>query len=168
MKKSHRREIFIARVTFAIFLVVVALIVALIVVLVSSHLKKNKADDSSGKTPVTKEIEKPSSETIPDQPETEGIIEEDTQKDTEPSVDDNGGETDNGQGGDDVQGSTASRWTTDSVRFRVEPNTECEVITGLSAGTEVEFISEADGWSQVKYNGHTGYISSEYLSSTAP
>lgn len=155
MKKNHKREIFIARVTFAIFLVVVALIVALIVMLVSSHLRKKDAEGNKQQTPVTKDVE-PATEKVPDvvAPTTEGIIEDNDTQSTEPE--------------EDTQNSSTSRWTTDSVRFRVEPNTDCDVITGLSKGTEVEYISEDNGWTKVKFNGKTGYVSSEYLTATAP
>lgn len=175
MKNSHKREIFVARVTFAIFLVVVALIVALIVVLISSHINKTKETKNSQKAPVTNVSDTPI-ETIPEVPATEGIIEDGTQTPADaPASTDDG--TDTPAEGDDAAGTPAEpadvtagqkRWTTDSVRFRVEPNTECEVITGISPGTEVEFIAESGEWSQVKFDGRTGYIKSEYLTATAP
>lgn len=178
MKKSHKREIFVARVTFAIFLVVVALIVALIVVLISSHINKTKETKNSQKAPVTNVSDTPV-ETIPEVPDTEGIIEDGTQAaaDAPASGDDETGTGDTAAEGDNAADTPAEpaggtsgekRWTTDSVRFRVEPNTECEVITGISPGTEVEFIAESGEWSQVKFDGRTGYIKSEFLTATAP
>ena len=152
MKKSHKREIFVARVIFACFLLIVVVVIALIVVLISSHIKKN--DKTESQKPATI-LESDTQFDIPE-PDTEALspVTEAVEPDT--------------QAAEPVEQTGGSRWTTDSVRFRVEPNTDCEVITGLSAGTEVEFVSEADGWTQVKYNGYTGYISSEFLSTTAP
>ncbi|MDU6984979.1 MAG: C40 family peptidase, partial [Terrisporobacter othiniensis] len=47
------------------------------------------------------------------------------------------------------------------------PSTNNSVIGKLSSGDKVEVISTSNGWSKIKYNGQTGYVSSQYLSSTA-
>ena len=55
------------------------------------------------------------------------------------------------------------------VNFRSGPSTSYSVIGKLSNGDKVEVISTSNGWSKIKYNGKTGYVSSQYLSSsTAP
>ncbi len=54
-----------------------------------------------------------------------------------------------------------------SLNMRSGPSTSYSVINKLSNGTKVEVISTSNGWSKIQYNGQTGYVSSEYLSSTA-
>ena len=53
------------------------------------------------------------------------------------------------------------------VNFRSGPSTSYSVIGKLSNGDKVEVISTSNGWSKIKYNGKTGYVSSQYLSSSA-
>ncbi|MCC3863260.1 SH3 domain-containing protein [Terrisporobacter petrolearius] len=57
---------------------------------------------------------------------------------------------------------------TTSLNFRSGPSTSYSVIGKLSSGTKVEVLSTSNGWSKIKYDGKTGYVSSEYLSSSAP
>lgn len=149
MKKSHKREIFMARVIFAIFLVVVALIVALAVLLVSSHLKKDKPQKENPKT----SEQTSDNNTEPNtafEPGEDGITPDTTEPET------------------DVPEQTNSRWTTTSVNFRTEANTSCDVIATLAEGTEVEWQSEENGWAAVTYDGKSGYISTEYLTDVDP
>ena len=53
--------------------------------------------------------------------------------------------------------------TTASVNMRQEPNTEAAVVTVLPEGFEVKYISEDNDWTQVEYEGQTGYVSSDFL-----
>lgn len=55
-----------------------------------------------------------------------------------------------------------------SLNMRSEPSTKSLIITKLARGTIVVVESELNGWSKVTANGKTGYISSQYLSNTAP
>lgn len=82
--------------------------------------------------------------------------------------------------------SATSMWTTVDVKFRTEPNTECEVIKVLSAGTEVmtcevkasmtgtDENGEAtasklpDGWAFVKVDDKLGFVSEKYLTDQKP
>ncbi|MCC3867542.1 C40 family peptidase [Terrisporobacter mayombei] len=57
---------------------------------------------------------------------------------------------------------------TTSLNFRSGPSTSYSIIGKLSSGTKVELISTSNGWSKIKYDGKTGYVSSQYLSSSAP
>ncbi len=41
------------------------------------------------------------------------------------------------------------------------------MIGTLSKGSKVEVISTSNGWSKIKYDGQTAYVSSQYLSSSA-
>ena len=56
-------------------------------------------------------------------------------------------------------------WRTSTrVNFRKGASTDAAVIRTLNAGVKVEIVSyDADAWSQVKADGVTGYIKSEYL-----
>ena len=75
--------------------------------------------------------------------------------------------------GDYVEKDTSSTKTTkyvnaSSLNFRSGPSTSYSVIGKLSSGDKVEVISTSNGWSKIKYDGKTGYVSSKYLSSSAP
>lgn len=53
--------------------------------------------------------------------------------------------------------------TTSGVNMREKADKAATIITVVPEGTEVEFISEDNGWTEVVYQGQTGYISSDYI-----
>ena len=53
--------------------------------------------------------------------------------------------------------------TTSNVNLRTEPNTDCEILVVIPKGTEVQKLSEKDGWAKITYEEKTGYVSAEYL-----
>lgn len=53
-----------------------------------------------------------------------------------------------------------------TVNVRKKADKTAELLTQLSLNTAVEVISEENGWSEIKVNGQTGYISSSLLSAT--
>jgi mannosyl-glycoprotein endo-beta-N-acetylglucosaminidase len=55
-----------------------------------------------------------------------------------------------------------------SLNLRSAPSSSASVITKLARGTVVNFYSEANGWAKVTANGQTGYVSSQYLSTSEP
>ncbi|ETI66206.1 mannosyl-glycoprotein endo-beta-N-acetylglucosamidase, partial [Neobacillus vireti LMG 21834] len=55
-----------------------------------------------------------------------------------------------------------------SLNLRTAASTSAAIITKLARGTIVTVHSEENGWSRVTANGQTGYVSSQYLSKTAP
>lgn len=56
------------------------------------------------------------------------------------------------------------RKTTTAVNVRPEPNTEQARVGRLDKGAEVEFIQEYnEEWSEIRYDGKTAYINSQYL-----
>ena len=57
--------------------------------------------------------------------------------------------------------------TATTLNVRSGAGTNYSIIGSLSKGTKVEVISTKNGWSKIKYNGSTGYVSSQYLSSSA-
>lgn len=138
MKKSHRKDVLIARIIFAVACVLLILIIVGAVVLIRGRLEDGK--------------DKPKN-----QPQAVG-------KDTQEA----GGAT---QGADPVPEPEPSQVqerrtilrTTDDVRLRREPNTDCEVITVIDSGTMLEMLGEETGWAFVDYQGQTGYVSKDYL-----
>lgn len=55
-----------------------------------------------------------------------------------------------------------------AVNVRTEPSAESDAVIAYENGTEVNVISEADGWAEIEINDTTAYISSSYLSTEAP
>jgi len=60
-------------------------------------------------------------------------------------------------------------WITASgVNFRLEPNTDCEVLHKLGRNTKMILQYERDGWGAVEYDGIKGYVSMDYLTVEEP
>ena len=59
---------------------------------------------------------------------------------------------------------TVIMYTVKQAELRREPRREAEVIEILDIGESVEVMENRGEWSQVLYNGETGYIRREYLS----
>ena len=58
--------------------------------------------------------------------------------------------------------------TGNSVNVRTGPSTSYKSTMKLNKGNKVEYISSSGNWSKIMYNGKTGYMSSQYLSTTNP
>ncbi len=52
---------------------------------------------------------------------------------------------------------------TTNLRMREGPNSAAGVITVLNKGTEVQCTGKNDAWARVTYNGRTGYVSLDYV-----
>lgn len=50
------------------------------------------------------------------------------------------------------------------VRFRVQPNTNCDTIQILAGGTSVEITGTKDGWYAVRHGGKDGYVRCDLIS----
>lgn len=139
MKKSHRKDVIIARIIFAVVLLVLIALIVGAVILIRGHMAEKSAQESQSAI-VTEDSQEqqPVVDTQAVEPE---ITTEDTQEPEPNPV---------------VQ-------TTTGVNLRKEPNTECEVLTILEQGTMLELIGEEDGWAVVDYQGQIGYVKSEYL-----
>jgi uncharacterized protein YgiM (DUF1202 family) len=134
MKKSHRRDVIIARIIFAVFLIV---LIAAITMLVRYALAR-WVPQTPASTETQTETETQQYFVIdPNQPETQ-------EPETETQV-------------------TVMVQTTRRVNLRTEPNTDCEVVTVLEAGTLLELQEESDGWAFVVYDEQTGYVSTDYI-----
>jgi len=60
-----------------------------------------------------------------------------------------------------------TRWVVQSLNMRKGPGTEHSVLTSIPTGEELHVTALAsNGWSEVSYNGKTGYVSGKYLSET--
>lgn len=59
-------------------------------------------------------------------------------------------------------------YATDSVNVRSSPSTSGTRIGSLSEGDSVTRTGIGDGWSRIKYEGQTAYVSSSYLDTTKP
>ena len=59
-------------------------------------------------------------------------------------------------------------YATAGVNIRAKASTDADVIGTLIAGYSVTRTSDSNGWSKVDYNGQTGYIKSDYLTTTKP
>lgn len=57
--------------------------------------------------------------------------------------------------------------TTDAVRLRAEPNTECEVLDLLEAGTILIQKEEVEGFALVEWKEQAGYVSLDYVREAA-
>ena len=56
--------------------------------------------------------------------------------------------------------------STESLKVRKEPNTNCEVIDSLIKNTQVSIIKEIEGWYEIKIGNQIGYVSNKYISNT--
>ncbi|MGL4911657.1 MAG: SH3 domain-containing protein [Romboutsia sp.] len=72
-------------------------------------------------------------------------------------------------GNDSNQGNTSNssgikkQVNTNGLNMRSGAGTSYRVITKLNKGTQVEVISQSNGWTKIKYDGRLGYVSSQYL-----
>jgi mannosyl-glycoprotein endo-beta-N-acetylglucosaminidase len=55
-----------------------------------------------------------------------------------------------------------------SLNMRSSAAGSASIVTKLSRGTLVTILSEGNGWAKVAVNGKTGYVSTQYLSTTPP
>ncbi len=57
--------------------------------------------------------------------------------------------------------------TTDGARVRTASNTDSQILAQLDAGTQVTYKGEADGWTNIDYEGRDGYIRSDLIQPVA-
>ncbi|HRM98574.1 MAG TPA: SH3 domain-containing protein, partial [Agathobacter rectalis] len=55
--------------------------------------------------------------------------------------------------------------TTSSVNMREKPDKNANIVTVIAQDVKLEFVSEDNGWTQVIFQGQTGYVSSDYVKS---
>ena len=133
MKKSHRKDVMIARIIFAAMCIALIAIIAGVVMLVRAHRSK----------PTPNQVTQQTQSQMQDTTRNDVIDVPDTQ--------------------DTQVAEMTYMWTTDGVNLRSEPNTDCDVVTVLDMGTQVRMIGEEDGWVKVSYNDQEGYIRADFL-----
>ena len=133
MKKSHRKDVMIARIIFAAMCIALIAIIAGVVMLVRAHRSK----------PTPNQVTQQTQSQMQDTTRNDVIDVPDTQ--------------------DTQVAEMTYMWTTDGVNLRSEPNTDCDVVTVLEMGTQVRMIGKEDGWVKVSYNDQEGYIRADFL-----
>lgn len=58
---------------------------------------------------------------------------------------------------------TVATVTTDALKIREEPNTECGVLTLVPMGEELEVVEVLDGWVKINLDGEDYYVSADYV-----
>ncbi|RFB17645.1 N-acetylmuramoyl-L-alanine amidase [Bacillus sp. HNG] len=53
--------------------------------------------------------------------------------------------------------------TVDGLRFRSGPGTSFQVIGSLNKGNEAKFLEANENWSKISFNGHNGWVSSQFI-----
>lgn len=139
MKKSHRKDVIIARIVFAVICLILIGMIVGAVMLVRSHRASNATPDSQTEVRDTQNIQ-------------ESQKEEDTQVEATENTEEN-----------PVVEPNPIMQTISGVNLRSEPNTSCQVITVLAQGTQLELLGVENGWAIVDYQGQTGYVSMDYL-----
>lgn len=139
MKPSHRKDVIIARIIFAaICIFIIAGITAIIVTLTSrSHKKSDAADNQQNAV----------SESV-----------------TESGTDTEIGNVYIPQATTEATGDAKTYVvTTSSVNMREKADKNANILTVIAADVKLEFVSEDNGWTQVIFQGQTGYVSSDYV-----
>ncbi len=49
--------------------------------------------------------------------------------------------------------------------MREKPDKNANIVTVIGQDVKLEFVSEDNGWTQVIFQGQTGYVSSDYVKS---
>lgn len=138
MKKSKhfRKDVIIARIIFAILCIVIGTLIGTGVSALMDRADTDKSDKNEPNTQIQTEVSS-----------------QDTQMPTDPSIED---DTQN------VEDMISYAVPTTEIRLRKEPNTNCEVLTKIPAGTKLTLLEELEGWYKVSYEGMEGYISADY------
>ena len=141
MKASHRKDVIIARLIFAaICLFLIALIVTIVITVNSKGGKKEEQDKV----------------------QQNAVSESET---------DSAGDSDTEIGAIYLPHQTTEGTektyvtTTSSVNMREKPDKNANIVTVIGQNVKLEFVSEDNGWTQVIFQGQTGYVSSDYVKS---
>lgn len=141
MKASHRKDVIIARLIFAAICIFIIAGITAIVVTITSRNSKKKAEADNQQSVAASE-----SETSADTEIGTIYIPEATTQQTEDTV--------------------TYVTTTNSVNMREKPDKNATIITVISPDVKLEYLSEDNGWTEVKFQGQTGYVSSDYVKSS--
>lgn len=139
MKASHRKDVIIARLIFAAICLFLIALIATIVITITSKGDKKKEQDKTQQNVASE------SETDSDSDTEIGVIylPQQTTEGTEKTY----------------------VTTTSSVNMREKPDKNANIVTVIAQDVKLEFVSEDNGWTQVIFQGQTGYVSSDYVKS---
>lgn len=139
MKASHRKDVIIARLIFAAICLFLIALIATIVITITSKGGKKKEQDKTQQNVASE------SETDSDSDTEIGAIylPQQTTEGTEKTY----------------------VTTTSSVNMREKPDKNANIVTVIAQDVKLEFVSEDNGWTQVIFQGQTGYVSSDYVKS---
>lgn len=139
MKASHRKDVIIARLIFAAICLFLIALIATIVITITSKGDKKKEQDKAQQNVASE------SETDSDSDTEIGAIylPQQTTEGTEKTY----------------------VTTTSSVNMREKPDKNANIVTVIAQDVKLEFVSEDNGWTQVIFQGQTGYVSSDYVKS---
>ena len=139
MKASHRKDVIIARLIFAAICLFLIALIATIVITITSKGGKKKEQDKAQQNVASE------SETDSDSDTEIGAIylPQQTTEGTEKTY----------------------VTTTSSVNMREKPDKNANIVTVIAQDVKLEFVSEDNGWTQVIFQGQTGYVSSDYVKS---
>lgn len=139
MKASHRKDVIIARLIFAAICLFLIALIATIVITITSKGGKKKEQDKTQQNVASE------SETDSDSDTEIGAIYLPQQT---------------------TEGTEKTYVTTiSSVNMREKPDKNANIVTVIAQDVKLEFVSEDNGWTQVIFQGQTGYVSSDYVKS---
>ena len=141
MKKSHRKDVIIARVIFALICILLIAAIAAAVVHIRERFLKNHPNSETEQT--ESQILENINPALPPVTENPG-----TEQETEEFI--------------------QLLWTSTTVNLRSEPSTDSEVLTVLTEGARLELIGEEEGWVKVSFAGQEGYVSTDYVTDAEP
>lgn len=139
-KKSHRKDVIIARGIFAVVCLVFIVIIAAAAVRIRDNYVKTHQDTQDSQTQDS--AEESVNPALP--PVTEDSVTESEEE------------------------FVKILWTSTNVNLRSEPNTSSEVITVLVQGARLELLGEEEGWVKVSFCGQEGFVSIDYVTDTEP
>ena len=138
---------------------VVLLIILIIVISVSCSSKKSRGEKETTVAITTNEA---AVTTVQDTTSTDETTATD---ETTRALDET---TSSGDDNPSDNSSDSVMYTNEGINLRSEPNSDSSdnIISTIEKGEKVTIIGVEDEWTKVKYDGNTGYVSSQYLSRT--
>ena len=139
MKASHRKDVIIARLIFAAMCLFLIAIIAVIVINVTSkNGKKNEPGNVKQNA-----VSESGNESENDTELESAYLPQQTTENTEKNY----------------------VTTTSSINMREQADKNAKIITVIGPDVKLEFVSEDNGWTQVVFQGQTGYVCSDYVKS---
>lgn len=139
MKASHRKDVIIARLIFAAMCLFLIAIIAVIVINVTSKNSKKSEQGNAKQNAVSESVKESENDTELES----AYLPQQTTENTEKNY----------------------VTTTSSINMREQADKNAKIITVIGPDVKLEFVSEDNGWTQVVFQGQTGYVCSDYVKS---